>query len=532
MQQIVYDYIEKIINHDIIDNCLNNYNKNNNNENFSIHSNTSVTPPQSTKGGSNNSNKDSQKDSKSEYKKIIFSIEGNKNINFINNKEKNNTKKINNNNSNTNKIKFLVKKRNRIFSIQKFERNQKDVNQKIIKKEDILKEKNSLQNNNKDNFDEGNIIINIIKNNDKKNNNFDISNNKNININNNNNINKNINNTNNKEINSKKKKKERSLNEKELQILYEQKFLENINKEYSDKEYEIDMNECLKDKKLKFMKDNFPIMFQKDKYYLYSILPKKRQASKQYFIEPNYFQNLVNENIYNNYDILYNDYELFFKENTNKIITDNYLNILYNNINKNSENINQGFLNENNENISNNNNEIINNYNIPNIIDINENIKNNYKYNKNKNKFIKNKIKIFRIFKSKKLFKNNSFPEINKQIINENNCKINNNNIDLIIKEKFSLIPRKVWSLENNKINIDKFFDDCIQVWPFDECCFIKEISLEFLMKNNYNTQLCLEKLKEFVYFMKKRAKELDFPIINKNIKTIKRYNLRKTNFN
>ena len=51
-------------------------------------------------------------------------------------------------------------------------------------------------------------------------------------------------------------------------------------------------------------------------------------------------------------------------------------------------------------------------------------------------------------------------------------------------------------------------------------------------MKNNYNTQLCLEKLKEFVYFMKKRAKELDFPIINKNIKTIKRYNLRKTNFN
>lgn len=39
------------------------------------------------------------------------------------------------------------------------------------------------------------------------------------------------------------------MNEKDMQLLYEQKFLENINKEYSDKEYERDINECLKDKK-------------------------------------------------------------------------------------------------------------------------------------------------------------------------------------------------------------------------------------------------------------------------------------------
>ena len=95
-----------------------------------------------------------------------------------------------------------------------------------------------------------------------------------------------------------------------------------------------------------------------------------------------------------------------------------------------------------------------------------------------------------------------------------------------------SLIPKKVWSLNNNNINIENFFEDCIQIWPFDECCFIKEIALEFLMKNDYSFSLCLNNIKEFVYFMKKRAQELDFPIINQSIKTIKKYNLRKTNFN
>ena len=32
------------------------------------------------------------------------------------------------------------------------------------------------------------------------------------------------------------------------------------------------------------MKQNFPIMFQKDKFYLYSILPKKRFSLKKNII--------------------------------------------------------------------------------------------------------------------------------------------------------------------------------------------------------------------------------------------------------
>jgi len=100
-------------------------------------------------------------------------------------------------------------------------------------------------------------------------------------------------------------------------------------------------------------------------------------------------------------------------------------------------------------------------------------------------------------------------------------------------KEKIYLEPKKVWSLKKDQeINIDDFFEDCTQVWPFDECCFIKEIALEFLMKNNYSINDCLDNIKEFIFFMKKRAKELDFPIISDSVKTIKKYHLRKTNFN
>ena len=76
------------------------------------------------------------------------------------------------------------------------------------------------------------------------------------------------------------------------------------------------------------------------------------------------------------------------------------------------------------------------------------------------------------------------------------------------------------------------FFEECSQIWPYDECCFTKEIALEFLMQNNYSIKYCLENIKEFVFFMKKRAKELDFPIISESVKTIKKYHLRKTNYN
>ena len=562
MQQIVYD---------IIDNCFN-YDKNINNENNSAHSDISITPPLSTKGCSNHSNKDSQKDTKSENKKILFSIQTSDKIKITKYKQNN----IKNNN------KLLEKKRKRIFSIQKIEKkNYKDQkkNNKII----FIKSLSSPKNNN-DKKKENNFVIDILinKNNNNKNllnNNINNNNNNNINYNidnniNNNNINNNsknsINNNknnidnnidkniinnekkekdiNNKDNNSKKKSRRSNyVNEKELQLMYEKKFLENINKEYSDKDYEKDMSDCLKDKGLKFMKDNFPVMFHKDKYYLYSILPKKRQSSKEYFIESNYFNNKNNENLYNYYDILYNDYDLSYKENfkdnnlnkINKNIINNFNNFEKNNI-INNKYLNNDYININNENIS-NDNIIINNISkVPNIIDIKEETNTDYKY-KDNNYFNEhsNKMKIFRIFKTKKLIKNkNNLIKENKNIkiniknrINKNIINYSNNT-DLKINEKISLFPKKVWSLNNNIINTDNFFDDCIQIWPFDECCFVKEIALEFLMKNNYSTNMCLDKIKEFVFFMKKRAKELDFPIISESIKTIKKYNLRKTNFN
>ena len=204
------------------------------------------------------------------------------------------------------------------------------------------------------------------------------------------------------------------------------------------------------------MKDNYPIMYQKDKFYLYSILPKKRLASKEYYIKPDFFDKKKSINNFDTY--LYN----------NEIKDVNY---------------------------SNNNN------------------------NKNKNK------KIFKISKIKKINKKNNLL-INKEI-NEIN-DINSND-----EEKIFFEPKKVWSLKKEKkINVDDFFEDCTQIWPFDECCFIKEIALEFLMKKNYSIKYCLDNIKEFVFFMKKRAKELDFPIISDSVKTIKKYHLRKTNYN
>ena len=51
-------------------------------------------------------------------------------------------------------------------------------------------------------------------------------------------------------------------------------------------------------------------------------------------------------------------------------------------------------------------------------------------------------------------------------------------------------------------------------------------------MQKNYSIRDCLDDIKEFIIFMKLRAKELDFPIISESVKTIKKYHLRKTNFN
>ena len=473
MQQLVYDIIERSIPNV----------PNNNNENNSVHSDITITPPISTKNGSNNSCKESQKDIQYIRKKIFFIDYNNNNkINIKNNKKEK---------------KFLEKKRKRFFLIKKIQKKKVETAAKTLPKINKIifnnfklekvEEKKNLDNNTKIPSKNHNYFINVLVNKDKNflnNNNIinikqdeNLNNNikifKNDNIKNSNKIfinkekkeNKEKNNTSPKEenklketdtnnINNKKpnefrrkKKKSNYTTEKELQIAYEKKFLENINKNYSDKEYEEDIKQCLKDKKKKFMKENFPIMFQKDKFYLYSILPKKRLASKEYYIEPEFFDK---NKIINNFDTYVTNNELISNEQK--------------------------------------------------------------KDNKNK------------IFKISKIKKNNK---------NDNLLNLTNEEIDDEIKERFDLEPKKVWSLKKDiKINIDDFFEDCTQIWPFDECCFVKEIALEFLMKNNYSIKYCFDNIKEFIFFMKKRAKELDFPLISESVKTIKRYHLRKTNFN
>ena len=496
MQQIVYDLIDK---------CIPNE-PNNSHESNSVHSDITIKSPLSTKNGSNNSSKESQKDIKHIKKKIFFIDYNNKNKKNINNNKK--------------EKKFLTKKRKRFFLIKKIQKKKKKTPiKKLPKVEKIFFsnfrpntpiENNQYKDNNINNSNnnkkksyifknifvnrEYNINNNIIKQDENKNNNIKIFKNEKIinknktNINTNlNNINKNIvpteekkekekekeeintNNTNNNTIINKekevrkKKKKSSYTTEKELQIAFEKKFLENINKEYSDKEYEEDMKQCLKDKRKKFMKDNFPIMFKKDKFYLYSKLKKKRLASRDYFIETDFFEKNKNDN---NLEIYFNNSDIDFNNQKKDV-----------------------------------------------------NCCNN---------------KIFKIFKTKKFNKNNNNLLIDKnnnnKLINENSLN-NSNNFET--KEKIFLIPKKVWSLKKDKdINIDNFFEECSQIWPNDECCFTKEIALEFLMQNNYSVKYCLDNMDEFVFFMKKRAKELDFPVISESIKTIKRYHLRKTNFN
>ena len=479
MQQLVYDIIERSIPNV----------PNNNNENNSVHSDITITPPISTKNGSNNSCKESQKDIQFIRKKIFFIDYNNNNkINIKNNKKEK---------------KFLEKKRKRFFLIKKIQKKKVETAAKTLPKINKIifnnfklekvEEKKNLDNNTKIPSKNHNYFINVLVNKDKNffnnnnninikqdenlNNNIKIFKNDNIKISNKIFINKEIkenkeknntspkeenklketdtNNINNKKPNEfrRKKKKSNYTTEKELQIAYEKKFLENINKNYSDKEYEEDIKQCLKDKKKKFMKENFPIMFQKDKFYLYSILPKKRLASKEYYIEPEFFDK---NKIINNFDTYVTNNELISNEQKKDL---------------------------------------------------------NYS-NNNKNK----------IFKISKIKKNNK---------NDNLLNLANEEIDDEIKERFDLEPKKVWSLKKDiKINIDDFFEDCTQIWPFDECCFVKEIALEFLMKNNYSIKYCFDNIKEFIFFMKKRAKELDFPLISESVKTIKRYHLRKTNFN
>ena len=88
-------------------------------------------------------------------------------------------------------------------------------------------------------------------------------------------------------------------------------------------------------------------------------------------------------------------------------------------------------------------------------------------------------------------------------------------------------IPKLIWSVPNKEINYNEFYEKCIQIWPFDKCRFIKEFSLEFLMKNNYDIDLCLVKLTEFVQFMQRKIIEHNIPLVQTDAKIKKNYNLR-----
>ena len=102
------------------------------------------------------------------------------------------------------------------------------------------------------------------------------------------------------------------------------------------------------------------------------------------------------------------------------------------------------------------------------------------------------------------------------------------------MKQSYNLLPKQIWSLlkDSQHLDIEMYYNDCIQIWPFDECIFVKEIALEFLMKNNYSTSICLKRIKGFISFVKKRAEELNISIVNKNEKTVKKYSLRKSKNN
>ena len=90
-------------------------------------------------------------------------------------------------------------------------------------------------------------------------------------------------------------------------------------------------------------------------------------------------------------------------------------------------------------------------------------------------------------------------------------------------------LPEKVWSPPSNKINIEDFYKKCINIWPFNKCNFIKEIGLEYLMKNEYNIDSCLENLDKFVEFMIEKIKLKNYQLINKKEKIIKNYHLRNS---
>ena len=310
--------------------------------------------------------------------------------------------------------------------------------------------------------------------------------------------------------NSQTAKKKSKISEKERIANAEKEFMEKINQEYSDEQYNNDMNEILKKEKEQFMQKNFPIMYRKDKYYLYNILLNKRRTQPIHFINPNSLSDSLKESK--------KLQTLYLNEEPEKI----ELNI--------SENLEEekNMKNEQKQNSEKNTEE-----------EQLEHIKKNLSENKSKNKIKENN----KFISTQKKISKKSNTGMSDTSPSENDIKNleNNQSTDegdkisgLKFKKIYNTLPKHIWSMpeDEKELDVDLFYDDCIQIWPFNECTFVKEIALEFLMKNNYSTEICLKRLKDFVSFMKKRAEELNISILNKNEKTIKNYSLRKTKYN
>ena len=295
--------------------------------------------------------------------------------------------------------------------------------------------------------------------------------------------------------NNKTEKKKSRISEKERIANEEKEFMDKLNQEYSDEQYNKDMEQILKEKKSQFMQKNFPIMFRKDKYYLYNILLNKRRQQPIHFINPKSLSNSLQE----------------------------------------SKKLQTLYLNEEPEKLEINNSE---NY------EEDKNMKNNQKINSENNTEEEQMNLIKKNLTEKEDKKILSTQKINNKKVNgvmsdtspsETNQIFYDDKIsELKFKKLYNTLPKQVWSMpdEEKELDVDLFYDDCIQIWPFDECTFVKEIALEFLMKNDYSTEICLKRLKNFVSFMKKRADELNISILNKNEKTVKNYSLRKTKNN
>lgn len=319
--------------------------------------------------------------------------------------------------------------------------------------------------------------------------------------------------------NSKKKTK---IDEKELKAKSEKMFMDALNKEYPDEQYNKDLDMNLKEKKAQFMKENFPIMYRKDKYYLYTVLLKKRRTQPINFIQPNSLSDDILESKKHQ--------TLYLNEEPNK---------LENTSSDNSEDEKNKKISSKNTSPSQKNKIKISLDSV--IISANNQTINN----KAKNEVEQIKKNLTEPKKQIQKLKQKYGPGLSDTSPSEHECKNSDSNHtiedierhnkhnenELKYKKTFNLLPKQIWSFpkEKKELDIESFFDDCIQIWPFDECIFAKEIALEFLMKNNYSTSICLKRIKDFVSFMKKRAEELNISIINKNEKTVKKYSLRKS---